>query len=81
MPRALLASSLPVRTTPFPVITSPRAQQINIDAPAEGAIGGAAQKVGGPLAKDGMVGKQFTEEGNIGGTVQDAMGGHKRQHG
>ncbi|KAI0404987.1 hypothetical protein F4802DRAFT_208597 [Xylaria palmicola] len=42
-----------------------------------GAIGGAAQKIGGPLDKDGMVGKQFTAEGSIGGTVQSTMGGTK----
>ncbi|KAI1436121.1 hypothetical protein GGR50DRAFT_652818 [Xylaria sp. CBS 124048] len=43
----------------------------------EGAIGGTAQKVGGPLDKEGMVGKQFTTEGSIGGMVQSAMGGTK----
>lgn len=36
-----------------------------------------AQKVGGPLDKEGVVGKQFTAEGGIGGTVQNAMGGTK----
>ncbi|KAI1100695.1 hypothetical protein F4804DRAFT_35884 [Jackrogersella minutella] len=41
----------------------------------EGALGGAAQKIGGPLDKEGMVGKQFTTEGNIGGSVQSALGG------
>ncbi|KAI1417107.1 hypothetical protein F5Y13DRAFT_185941 [Hypoxylon sp. FL1857] len=41
----------------------------------EGAIGGAAQKVGGPLDKEGMIGKQFTTEGSIGGSVQSALGG------
>lgn len=46
----------------------------------DGAIGGTAQKVGGPLAKDGMIGKQFTEDGSIGGTVQNAMGGSKMTH-
>ncbi|KAI1776539.1 hypothetical protein F4818DRAFT_439939 [Hypoxylon cercidicola] len=40
-----------------------------------GAIGGTAQKVGGPLDKDGMIGKQFTEDGNIGGSVQSTLGG------
>ena len=43
----------------------------------EGAIGGTAQKIGGPLDKDGVVGKQFTTEGAIGGNVQSAMGGKK----
>ncbi|OTA82735.1 hypothetical protein M434DRAFT_37013 [Hypoxylon sp. CO27-5] len=41
----------------------------------EGAIGGAAQKVGGPLDKEGTIGKQFTTEGSIGGSVQSALGG------
>lgn len=34
-----------------------------------------AQKIGGPLDKDGAIGKQFTTEGTIGGTVQDKLGG------
>lgn len=42
-----------------------------------GALGGAAQKIGGPLDKDGAIGKQFTTEGSIGGTAQDKMGGTK----
>ncbi|KAI0172087.1 hypothetical protein GGR52DRAFT_454539 [Hypoxylon sp. FL1284] len=41
----------------------------------QGAIGGAAQKVGGPLDKDGMIGKQFTADGSIGGSVQSSLGG------
>ncbi|KAH8756302.1 hypothetical protein F5883DRAFT_429597 [Diaporthe sp. PMI_573] len=41
----------------------------------DGAIGGTAQKIGGPLDKDGAIGKQFTTEGSIGGTVQDKLGG------
>ncbi|KAI1342487.1 hypothetical protein F5Y15DRAFT_372958 [Xylariaceae sp. FL0016] len=41
----------------------------------QGALGGAAQKVGGPLDKDGMIGKQFTTEGSVGGSVQSALGG------
>ncbi|KAI0387385.1 hypothetical protein F5Y04DRAFT_286556 [Hypomontagnella monticulosa] len=41
----------------------------------EGALGGTAQKIGGPLDKEGMVGKQFTTEGSIGGSVQSALGG------
>lgn len=35
------------------------------------------QKIGGPFDKEGMIGKQFTAEGSIGGTVQDTMGGEK----
>lgn len=33
-----------------------------------------AQKVGGPLDKQGAVGKQFTEQGSIGGSVQNVLG-------
>lgn len=43
----------------------------------EGAIGGMGQKVGGPFAKDGMIGEHFTAEGKVGGTVQSMMGGKK----
>ena len=46
---------------------------------AEGALGGIAQKIGGPLDKEGMIGKQFTTEGSIGGTVQNAMGGTSKK--
>lgn len=80
MPRAQLGSSLPVRIFLSHQLIK-KAHQIDNNATAEGAIGGTAQKVGGPLAKDGLIGKQFIEEGGIGGTVQDAMGGHKKQHG
>lgn len=41
---------------------------------AEGAIGGAAQKVGGPFDAQGSIGKQFTDKGSIGGTVQEHLG-------
>ncbi|KAF2092688.1 hypothetical protein NA57DRAFT_62212 [Rhizodiscina lignyota] len=40
----------------------------------EGAVGGTAQKIGGPLDKDGMIGKQFKETGSIGGAVEDTLG-------
>lgn len=40
-----------------------------------GAIGGTANAIGGPLAADGAIGKQFTTQGAIGGSVQNAMGG------
>lgn len=39
-----------------------------------GALGGAAQKVGGPFDAQGAIGKQFTEGGSIGGSVQNALG-------
>ncbi|KAF3769775.1 hypothetical protein M406DRAFT_270747 [Cryphonectria parasitica EP155] len=44
-----------------------------------GAIGGTAQKVGGPFDKEGAIGKQFTAEGGIGGMVQDKMGGQTKK--
>lgn len=40
---------------------------IDLHGLAEGSIGGAAQKVGGPLAADGAIGKQFTDQGAVGG--------------
>ncbi|KAF2085559.1 hypothetical protein K490DRAFT_46585, partial [Saccharata proteae CBS 121410] len=40
----------------------------------QGALGGMAQKVGGPFDKSGAIGKQFTTGGNIGGAVQDTLG-------
>lgn len=43
-----------------------------------GAVGGTAKAVGGPFDKDGVVGKHFTTEGAIGGTVQDKLGGVKK---
>ncbi|KAK0636685.1 hypothetical protein B0T17DRAFT_480536 [Bombardia bombarda] len=45
----------------------------------EGAVGGTAQKIGGPLDKEGVIGKQFTEHGSIGGTVQNLMGGTSKR--
>ncbi|XXH05242.1 hypothetical protein Hte_011667 [Hypoxylon texense] len=41
---------------------------------SEGAVGGTAQKVGGPFSKEGAVGRQFTDKGSVGGTVQDTLG-------
>lgn len=34
--------------------------------------------IGGPLDRDGMIGKQFTTDGAIGGTVQSVLGGDKK---
>lgn len=31
------------------------------------------------MSADGMIGKQFTTEGAIGGNVQQAMGGQKKK--
>lgn len=44
----------------------------------DGAVGGMAEKIGGPLSADGAVGKNFTQQGSIGGTVQDKLGGEKK---
>ncbi|KAI1652046.1 uncharacterized protein F4817DRAFT_321932 [Daldinia loculata] len=41
---------------------------------SEGAIGGTANKIGGPFSKEGIVGRQFTDKGSVGGTVQDTIG-------
>ncbi|KAI9705716.1 MAG: hypothetical protein M1820_005127 [Bogoriella megaspora] len=40
----------------------------------KGTLGGMAQKVGGPFDKEGMVGKQFTDQGAIGKTVENTLG-------
>lgn len=61
--------------------TSPSSQDLDnaiLTAAEEGAVGGTAQKIGGPLDKEGMIGKQFTTEGAIGGTVQSVLGGQKK---
>jgi len=45
----------------------------------EGAVGGTAQKVGGPFDQKGTFGKHFTEDGALGGTAQqvaDSAKGH-----
>lgn len=47
--------------------------------PDKGAIGGAAERIGGPFDKEGVVGKQFTTDGSIGGSVQSALGGQKEK--
>ncbi|KAL1584716.1 hypothetical protein WHR41_06855 [Cladosporium halotolerans] len=44
----------------------------------DGAVGGMAEKVGGPLSADGAIGKNFTQGGSIGGMVQDKLGGEKK---
>ncbi|KAK5991824.1 hypothetical protein PT974_05210 [Cladobotryum mycophilum] len=40
----------------------------------KGAIGGLGDKVGGPIGKDSIIGKEFKSDGMIGGTIQNAMG-------
>ncbi|KAI1136199.1 hypothetical protein F5Y05DRAFT_391931 [Hypoxylon sp. FL0543] len=44
----------------------------------EGAVGGTAQKLGGPLSEDGAIGKQFTDTGSIGGAIQNTLGSQKK---
>jgi hypothetical protein len=46
---------------------------------AEEAIGGAAQKIGGPLDKEGMIGKQLMTDGSTSGTVKNMMGGTSKK--
>lgn len=41
---------------------------------SDGAVGGTAEKVGGPFASDGAIGKNFTEKGAVGGTIQENLG-------
>ena len=40
----------------------------------DGAAGSAAQGLSGALAKDGAIGKQFTKDGAIGGTLNSILG-------
>ena len=44
---------------------------------ADGPLGGTAQKIGGPLDKDGAVGKHFNADGKIGGMVQENLANKK----
>lgn len=41
------------------------------DQTADGAIGGTAQKIGGPFDKQGAVGQHFNADGKIGGVAQE----------
>ncbi|EXJ85849.1 hypothetical protein A1O1_06218 [Capronia coronata CBS 617.96] len=43
-----------------------------------GAIGGTAQKIGGPLDKEGIIGKHFKGDGTLGGTVNKIVGGEQK---
>ncbi|KAM7203428.1 hypothetical protein V8F20_004022 [Naviculisporaceae sp. PSN 640] len=47
----------------------------------EGAIGGTAQKIGGPFSEDGIIGHRFTTDGIVGASVQGTLGGKKRSAG
>lgn len=40
-------------------------------------MGSVPNAIGGPLSKDGLVGKQFTPEGVVGGTVDKLLGEKK----
>lgn len=44
----------------------------------DGAVGGIAEQVGGPLSSQGAIGKNFTAEGSSGGSVQNGLGGEKK---
>lgn len=44
---------------------------------ADGAIGGTAQKIGGPLDKQGSIGQHFNADGKIGGMVQENLANKK----
>lgn len=72
-----LASSLPVRRAP----TSYRGSDILTEpfpVTAEGTLGGTAQKIGGPLDAQGVIGRQFTEGGSVGGSIQSMLGGSEK---
>ncbi|MDI1485629.1 MAG: hypothetical protein OHK93_003818 [Ramalina farinacea] len=45
---------------------------------ADGAVGGTAQKVGGPFDKQGSVGQHFNADGKIGGMVQQNLAENKK---
>ncbi|KAL6243336.1 hypothetical protein RBB50_009888 [Rhinocladiella similis] len=45
---------------------------------ADGAIGSVGEAVGGPLASDGAIGKNFTAGGSVGGTINNIVGGSKK---
>lgn len=76
--QAQSASSSPVRLPDLlPALQT--SNEISLDtvtdnALAEGALGGAAQAIGGPFDKQGAIGKQFTTGGSIGGSVQEHLG-------
>lgn len=44
---------------------------------ADGAIGGTAQKIGGPLDQQGSIGQHFNADGKIGGMVQENLANKK----
>ncbi|RPA95408.1 hypothetical protein L873DRAFT_1657574, partial [Choiromyces venosus 120613-1] len=44
---------------------------------AEGSVGSVPQKAGGPLDKEGVIGKASSGEGIIGGTVNKLLGEKK----
>ena len=58
-------------------ISSNRTQRLTSVSSADGAIGGTAQKVGGPLDKQGAIGQHFNADGKIGGMVQENLANKK----
>ena len=44
---------------------------------ADGALGGTAQSIGGPLDKQGAIGKNFNADGKIGGMIQENLANKK----
>lgn len=52
-------------------------QRLMTVSAADGAIGGTAQKIGGPLDKQGAIGQHFNADGKIGGMVQENLANKK----
>ena len=71
--RALWGPCSTVNQT-HPWITHVRLMTLSL---ADGAIGGTAQKVGGPLDKHGAIGQHFNADGKIGGMVQENLANKK----
>ena len=74
-------SNSPVYFTicPFPSLLQQFKWANRIGPIAQGALGGTAQKMGGPFDKEGVLGKQFTTAGALGGTAQ-GLADKNQQH-
>jgi hypothetical protein len=46
---------------------------------ADGAVGSVGESVGGPLSSGGIIGQHFTESGAVGGTINNMVGGAKKE--
>ncbi|KAK5193020.1 Pre-mRNA-splicing factor [Exophiala xenobiotica] len=46
---------------------------------ADGAVGSVGESVGGPLSSGGIIGQHFTESGSVGGTINNMVGGAKKE--